>query len=141
MPVYNPVSDHYHRAHAYFMQRSGMVEARTWQILESAPIPHKDVKEANESMTRNISSALRLGDLAYIGANLEWIEGMMINYGMPFEQMQLFLEAYHQAAADGLQGEEGQLVVDWLGEVVRIAESADSSFRFTQIEATHLTSA
>jgi MerR family transcriptional regulator, light-induced transcriptional regulator len=140
-PAHVPVSDIYQRAHAYFVQQSGMLETRTWQILRSAPIPHKDVKEANESMTRNVTSALKLGDLAYIGANLEWIEGMMINYGIPFEQMQLFLEAYHQAAADTLEGDEGRLVVDWLSRVITIAESAGPSSRFAHIEAKHLNSA
>lgn len=130
MPVYDPVSEAYKDAHAYFVGRSGMVEARTWQILQGAPIAQSDLKEANESMTRNITSALKLGDLAYIGANLEWIEGMMINYDMPFEQMQYFVEAYHQAAVEMLDAPEGRIIVDWLATVVNLAEGAEQSAHF-----------
>lgn len=142
MPVYDPVSQDYLDAYSYFVGRSGMVEARTWQLLQGAPIAQKDLKEANESMTRNISSALRLGDLAYIGANLEWIEGMMINYEMPFEHMRRFLEAYHQAAADTLTTPEGQIIVDWLASIVDIAEGAEQSAHFVQpVESSNIPSA
>ncbi len=142
MPSYDAVSQAYIDAYSYFVGRSGMVEARTWQLLHGAPIPQQDLKEANESMTRNISSALRLGDLAYIGANLEWIEGMMINYDMPFEHMQRFLEAYHQAAVDTLDAPEGQIIVDWLTSVVNLAEGAEQSAHFAhQVESSSLPSA
>lgn len=138
LPAHDPVSQPYLDAHSYFVGRSGMVEARTWQLLRESPIPQQDLKEANESMTRNITSALRLGDLAYIGANLEWIEGMMINYDLPFEHMQRFLEAYHQAAVDTLDAPEGKLIIDWLATVVNLAEGAEQSALFAhQREPSH----
>lgn len=124
-PDYLPVSAEYEAAWTYFRERTGLVEAQVWQdfgrVYSNGNGEHTDVIHY---LTRNILSALKLGDLNYIGSNLEWIEGMMINHNMPPELLHRFLVVYHQAAAKHLNDPAGRIIVEWLNDVVDIAAAA-----------------
>lgn len=125
-PAYEAVSEDYQRAHTYFIERHGLLETKVWEILEAEGFPKSEVPEANRYMSRNIASALKLGDLDYMGANIHWIEGMMINHNMPAEHLHRYLAAYSQAAQFALGGPAGRLIREWLEEVVAIASDACS---------------
>lgn len=127
MPEYHPVPEAYEEAWAYFRERSGMIEAQVWQIFGRMNGNAGELTDVNHYLTRNIMSALRLGNLDYIGSNLEWVEGMMINHNMPPKALYDFLATYHQAAALYLNAPAGQPVVSWLEEVVATSKLAASS--------------
>jgi methanogenic corrinoid protein MtbC1 len=124
IPAYEPVSPEYAAAYAYFLERHGLLESTVWQILDRDDFPKMDVPEANRYMSRNIAAALRLGDLDYMGANLHWIEGMMINHNLPPNHLQRYLQAYYEAAQSALEGPAGEPILEWLADVVEIAEMA-----------------
>ena len=63
-----------------------------------------------------------MGDLDFIGANLKWLEGMMVNYSLPPDGLSNFLLSYHEAAQEYLAGPAGEIVLQWLGEVVKTCE-------------------
>ena len=123
IPDYKPVSPEYLEAWAYFRERSGMIEAHVWQQYGRA-YRNGDRTDVSQYLTRNIMSALRLGDLDYIGSNLEWVEGMMINHDMPPQMLHSFLAAYRDAAALNLVEPAGRLVVEWLDGVVAVSAMA-----------------
>ena len=81
-----------------------------------------NVTNAIHYLTRNILSALRLGDLAYVGSNLAWIEGMMINHNMPVSNLRAFLATYNAAATHYLSASAGRLVLDWLGSIAALPD-------------------
>ncbi len=125
-PAFEPVSEEYQNAYSYFLERHGLLETQVWQNLEPANFPKTEVPGANRYMSRNIASALKLGDLDYMGANLHWIEGMMVNHNMPPEHLQRYLEAYEAAAQIALEGPAGEPILEWVSELVDTAEKASS---------------
>ncbi len=127
-PPAEPVDAVYQQAWAYFRERSGLIEVHIWQNLPSSAAI-SGMTEANRRLTGNILSALKLGDLDFIGPNLQWLEGIMINHDMPPTVLCNFLKAYHSAATQYLDAPAGELIVGWLAKVV--AECEASTARLT----------
>jgi hypothetical protein len=68
---------------------------------------------ANWELGENIAAATRLGDMAYLGTDLNWIAGLLEHRGMP----SLLLDGYLQAYEEALQAElddRGDVIVAWL---------------------------
>ncbi|CUS02778.2 putative MerR family transcriptional regulator [Candidatus Promineifilum breve] len=112
-----PVTDNYRRAWAYFRERASLIETQLWQQNMRWNGATSDFSDISHYLTRNILSALRLGDLDYVGPNLEWAAGIVSNHHLPPQALPEFMTAYTQAAAHHLSEPEGHLVVDWLGKV------------------------
>jgi len=121
-PPAAPAAESYRRAWAHFRERAGLVEAGVWQPLNGR-MALGGTAEAIRHLTTNILSALKLGDLDYIGPNLQWLEGMMINLNLPAAALCDFLRAYHAATGQHLDPVLGRPVVAWLAKVV--AECGD----------------
>jgi methanogenic corrinoid protein MtbC1 len=124
VPVTIPVSEEYQLALPYFRERSGLIEAQLWQMVDYHETDSSQIADGSRYLTQNIIAALKLGDLYYIGSNIQWIEGMMINYNMPPDGLHKFLQAYHRAAEDYLDAPEGRPVVNWLEDIVRLSEES-----------------
>ncbi len=115
-PPAEPVSELLQQAWPYFRERVGLIEAHVWQAVD-AQRSIEGMAEANRRLTGNILAALKLGDLDYIGPNLQWLEGMIVNNNMPPEVLCNFLATYHAAAAQHLSALAGQPIIDWLAKV------------------------
>jgi hypothetical protein len=59
-----------------------------------------------------------LGDIEFVGPNVAWIQGLLINQQMPLEQLGHYLKAYNQAAQQHL-AEPGQIIINWLNQLTR----------------------
>ena len=115
----------YRTAWAYFRENAGVIETQLWQDYRPRQSNAVDSVDVGVYMTRNILSALKLGDLHFVDDNLHWIEGMLSNYNIPSQALVEFLQAYHQAAAQHLRGPAGHLVLDWLaGALATATENA-----------------
>ncbi len=121
-PQVEPLTEEYQHAYSYFSERSSLIEAEVWQTLSETGMSHRDLSQANGYMTRNIQSALILGNIEYIGTDLNWVEGLMVNYGIPVEQLRQFVEIYYQAAQTHLTAEPGQIVIHWLYHMLETAD-------------------
>jgi hypothetical protein len=49
---------------------------------------------------------------------------MMINHNLPPNHLQRYLQAYYEAAQSALDGPAGEPILEWLANVVEIAEMA-----------------
>ena len=119
----------FQQAWSHFRERAGLIETHVWQAVH-AQRNVDGMAEANRRLTSNILSALKLGDLDYIGPNLQWLEGMIINHNMPPDVLCHFLAGYHAAAVQHLSAPAGQPIIDWLAKVTddcrtRAAELAE----------------
>ncbi len=121
LPDHEPVSTAYREAWAYFRERSGIIEMEVWQNFGAAGNGSGEA-DITPYLTQNILSALKLGNLDYIGPNLLWIEGMLHNHHMSPDVLCRFLKTYHQAARRHLDRPSGQIVVQWLADVVEACE-------------------
>ena len=115
-PPAEPVSDLLQQAWGHFRERAGLIETHVWQAT-GAQRDIEGMAEANRRLTGNILAALKLDDLDYIGPNLQWLEGMIVNNNMPPAVLCNFLATYHAAAAQHLSAPAGQPIVDWLARV------------------------
>ena len=119
----------YRTSYTYFRENAGLIETQLWQDYRPQQANMVDVADVGVYLTRNILSALKLGDLHYIDDNLHWIEGMLSNHNIPSQALVEFLQAYHRAAAQHLRGPAGRLVLDWLARAV--ATATESTTRQT----------
>lgn len=115
-PAVTPLSEAYQQALAHFRQNQALIEAHIWQLMKDEDIPHSRLANANLKFARNIIAALRLGDIEFMGSDIVWIEGLLINHQMPTEQLQRYLHAYSQAVQAQLD-ERGKIVRDWLAQL------------------------
>lgn len=115
-PAAEPVADLYRRAQAHFQSRLGLIEADVFSALGDGQIPLAHLTVASHRLALNIEAALSLGDMDYLGTDLQWVQGLMEHREMADGHLRTFLEAYRRAAAAHLD-ERGKPVVEWLERV------------------------
>jgi methanogenic corrinoid protein MtbC1 len=112
-PTSEAIPDHYRRARDHFQERQGLVEAHVIQALHD----HNRLALANRELGWNIDAALGLGDMDFLGSDVEWVTGLLRNYHLPAGALPGYLHAYHQAASEHLD-ERGRPITGWLGDLL-----------------------
>lgn len=115
------IDQSYQTALKHFRQKQSQVEAYTWEKFSKAEVPYSHFANANMHMARNITSALILGDMDYIGRELAWIKQLLLNYQWPDDLLLQYLRIYHDAAVDILNG-QGKPIEEWLERVINEEE-------------------
>jgi DNA-binding transcriptional MerR regulator len=119
VPSAKKIPEAYHQALDRFEDREVLIEAHIVQELSKSDLARNHLTTANRKMSLNIGAALALGDIHYLGTDIEWVRGLLRNHQVPDRLMDLYLRAYHQAATKELGDEHP--VVGWLGELVGYA--------------------
>lgn len=117
IPAADAVPDRFREARAHFDEQESLIEARLVQARGSMDVAPQLLTIANRGLALNISAALALGDMDYLGTDIDWVKGLLSNYGHPTELLRDYLIAYHRAAAEFLD-ERGEPVVAWLNKVI-----------------------
>jgi DNA-binding transcriptional MerR regulator len=100
-----------------FRANQAQIEAHVWAVMEDQ-IPKRHLAMANQSMGRNITAALALGNMNYIDPDIDWVEGLLVNhYEMPPEALDAYLEAYADAVSATLDP-RGAPVVGWFARLL-----------------------
>jgi DNA-binding transcriptional MerR regulator len=118
LPAMEPVSESYRRARDHYREQEGLIEADMSREAPSMSVPPRYLATANWHLARNIDAALALGDMSYLGTDIEWVAGLLGNYSLPVEGLRSYLVAYHTAARQFLDA-RGEPVVTWLDQVIR----------------------
>jgi DNA-binding transcriptional MerR regulator/methylmalonyl-CoA mutase cobalamin-binding subunit len=105
------------QARAHFESRQHLVEARVSEAFGEDGILGRYLALANHELGVNIDAALHLGDMAYVGSDIDWLAGLLRNHHVPAEALRRYLTAYLQAARSQLD-ERGRPIVDWLERMV-----------------------
>jgi methanogenic corrinoid protein MtbC1 len=116
-PEVEPVPDAYRQAKDHFLQRHGAIETQLDQELDETGIPPHYLDIANRELALNIDAALSLGDMSFMGTDIEWVEGLLKNHSVPTQMLQSYLTAYYQAARQRLD-ERGKPIVAWFDRLV-----------------------
>jgi DNA-binding transcriptional MerR regulator len=103
----------YAKALAGFKEKQALIVTRVRQIIQSNPIDPRHVEMANTAFTQAIVAALALGDIRYLDYSVEWLNGLLENYGLAPALAVQYYKAYHQALLEqpGLQAGP---VLEWL---------------------------
>jgi DNA-binding transcriptional MerR regulator len=117
MPSGEPIPQVYQHALTHFRERQGLIEAYVWQSMDATSEDRETLSVANTHLALNITAALRLGDMAFLGPDVEWVEGLLGYHRLPRKLLYDYLDVYRRAAETHLD-ERGAPVVDWLTRVV-----------------------
>lgn len=115
-----PVSAVYERATAVYRQKRAQIEAETWQETANN-VPYEHVSMANTHLSDDIMAALHLGDMSYLGTQINWTKQLINNYDLPANWLKEYLGAYHRAADKHLDG-AGRPIVKWLSQLESYVE-------------------
>ncbi|MEM7536390.1 MAG: MerR family transcriptional regulator [Chloroflexota bacterium] len=114
------VSREYIDAHNHYRERQARIEADVWRNTELLGIPQNILAEANISLGRNITAALNLGNMNYLGPDLEWIESLLVNhYQMPAHIVNVYIQLYYKACQKHLS-DAGMIVTGWLSQTLGV---------------------
>lgn len=125
-PVPDPVSldSAYETALQHFTAQRTAVEADVLQMVDGESLPPKNVNIANENLGDNIVAALKLGEMDLLTANINWVQGLLMNYHdvMPDRAMRAYLSSYHDALQKNLD-RRSQLIVAWFNKLIKSANA------------------
>ncbi len=118
MPMYDQPSRSYRLALQHFQERQAAIDARVWESL-SHTNQGMYLKNANSDLGQNIVAALTFGDMNLLSSNLDWVEGLLVNYHyrLPAQMLREYIKAYHDAAKEAMD-ERGDVITQWLQKVV-----------------------
>lgn len=117
VPVPEPIPEAYHQARDHFLEHAELIEAQLRELLNGAGIGSSHLAVANRELALNIGAALALGDMDFMGIDLEWIEGLLSHHEVPVEMLGQYLATYHEAARAQLD-ERGKPVLDWFARAI-----------------------
>ncbi len=93
------------------------IESEVSNILQNQHLPYEYLNIANRNLAQEIDAALRLGNLEYIGVNIDWLKNLIQHHHAPLQGLKAYLQTYQQVVARQL-GESGGPITDWLAEVL-----------------------
>jgi hypothetical protein len=99
-----------------------LIEAFVWQSMDPTQEGRENLTVANTHLALNIMAALRLGEMDFLGVDIEWVEGLLGNHRLPSQVLYDYLDVYRQAAKAHLD-ERGAPVIGWLERVVGASSS------------------
>ncbi|MCA9967209.1 MAG: MerR family transcriptional regulator [Anaerolineales bacterium] len=123
LPHIKRPTDEYSETLVHFQRRLGLIEASIWDAIAAANVPISNISEANSYLGQNIKAALMLGNVEFLGSDIEWIEGLLVNYKLPVDQLHRYLQIYSEAAKKHLHDVAGAPVLFWLDKVINSIET------------------
>lgn len=108
----------YDMAYQHFVEGRSAIEARLHGLPEMANMPTALLNNTNNEFGNNIEAALRLGDLAMISSNLDWVKGLLLNNHERLTEtsLQEYLQAYYKVAKSVLDKRAAPLF-EWFAHV------------------------
>jgi DNA-binding transcriptional MerR regulator len=109
-----PVVHEYQEALHHFKANAAQIEADVWHRVGASCFRPEHLEQANQTMRRNISAALMLGDLRFLEPDFVWASEMLGNrYKKSDDLLVLYLQAYLAAFQLHLN-ENGAIISNWL---------------------------
>jgi DNA-binding transcriptional MerR regulator/methylmalonyl-CoA mutase cobalamin-binding subunit len=113
-------------ARSHYLDERAAIERDVWRAIKAHASDPQEVQETNEAIGRAIEAALIFGSMDLLGNYLGWLRSLDERHRPSVALLESYLRAYHQAAAEHLDG-RGAPVVEWLGkQVAQHAERAST---------------
>jgi DNA-binding transcriptional MerR regulator/methylmalonyl-CoA mutase cobalamin-binding subunit len=107
----------YRQALQHFRERQAMIAADVWQTLAPQGMPPDYLIIAGGNLAADIIAGLMLGDIRYVGLDIEWVKALLSHYNVPGDWLREYLGAYYEAAQAHLDG-RGAPILTWLAELL-----------------------
>jgi hypothetical protein len=115
-PPAEGASDEYRQALAWYRERRSAIDAGVWQAMSETEFSSNYLSLANSNVSRYVSAALILGDMDFLGYDIDWLEGLLVNYDLAPGLIPRYLKVYHQVAERQLNA-RGKPILDWLAQL------------------------
>lgn len=116
-PAAQPISQEYEVALVEFLEKQPQLDAYVWQVMSAQGIPQSHLAAAKHNFGRDLTAALTLGNLDYLGSDLNWISGLLSYRQISPDALVLYLNCYYEGARRAL-GKSGHILVDWLARLL-----------------------
>ncbi len=118
LPAVLPVSAAYEEARLHFEGRRALIESYVHENIQMAELSRALLLGINKDLGEQIVAALKLGDMALLTPNIEWVQGLLMNwqYRMPAKILRYYLSVYADGAAAHLD-ERGEPLLAWLRQI------------------------
>jgi hypothetical protein len=115
-PPAQDASNAYRQALTHYRQRQALIETELRQLLRPDGLRTDHLNTANTHLELNIIAAMSLGEMDLLRADIDWVEGLLNNHGLPSDLLPRYLKAYSQAAKTHLD-ERGAPLVTYLADL------------------------
>jgi MerR family transcriptional regulator, light-induced transcriptional regulator len=112
-PPRQPISEEFQLILEDFEDNLHAIEAAVSQEMKDQPIPSSALDQANQAFPNHLKAALALGDVDSLDISIQWVEGLLVNYGMSQESLKHYLKVYQHAINERLEG-RGALITQAL---------------------------
>lgn len=105
-PQYQVILDEY-------LEKLSLIESEVFGFKETLELSHAQIEFANGLFKRYLLSALQLGDIHLLGSSVDWVKGLLDNYGISNQLVDHFLIAYWQSIQKYLRSDVLQFF-EWI---------------------------
>jgi len=93
------------------------IEAMVEDLLPKNAVYHQQLHQVNEYLHTGVTAGLRLGNLAYLTADIRWVLGLLSNRGFPDKVLYKYLEVYTQAL-EAQEDSRLQPIQEWFSQLL-----------------------
>lgn len=112
-PVSRPLPPAYAVALAGFKEREALILTQVKQIMKFSQVSPQYLETANVNFSRAVIAALTLGDIHLLDHSVEWLNGLLENYGVPPVFVVEYHHTLHQVVREQLSFQAGP-ISEWL---------------------------
>lgn len=102
---------------AYFSATRPVLEEKLFGAVGKY-MPSDYLQIANHHMAENMAAGIKLGNIDYLGAEIDWIKGLLSNANYSDDLLAEYLNSYYQVA-EQVFDERGEVIVNWMAKVSR----------------------
>jgi methylmalonyl-CoA mutase cobalamin-binding subunit len=117
LPTAQPIPQEYEDALAEFLEKQAQIDAYVWQAMSAQGMHQGHLTAAKHNFGRDLTAALTLGNLDYLGSDLNWIAGLLSYRQISPDALVLYLNCYYEGARRIL-GKPGTILIDWLARLL-----------------------
>jgi methanogenic corrinoid protein MtbC1 len=121
LPPFELASEAHGKALAHYRERQLSIEADVWQASQAPNVVYEHISQLNQELARNIAAALTLGDISFVDAYVDWMDGLGSEAPAAAVWSAGYVKHYYQAAKAQMD-ERGALIVDWLAGRVEVSK-------------------
>lgn len=116
LPAKRPASPRYLQLLEKYSAKEALIVESVTEAMRPAHLEPPYLEDALSNFTRNIVSALTLGDINFLDHSVGWLKGLLENYGLSPSLAVQYYKAYHHSVQQHL-GSQAEVILNWLSKV------------------------
>jgi hypothetical protein len=116
MPIAQSVTPEYARTLKIFLENEAVITSHVGAQMQSEIIEPAYLEIAIANLSRQVASALILGDINLLDPSIEWLNDLLENRGFSGSVVVQFYLAYQHAVERSI-GDEGKVILGWFSRL------------------------